>query len=155
MHDVAASPPPGRCGLSETLRLFTEEFPYERGPILDFVIGIAEQTPAETRVLDVGAGDAPYRELFAHANYLTNDWEGSEHAEAPRADIVASADDLPVADGSFELILCTQVLEHVPEPAAVLGECARILVSGGRLALTAPLLWEQHEMPMTFTATPK
>lgn len=147
---MATSPPPGRRGVSETLRRFTEEFPYERGPILDFVIRVAEQTPPAARVLDVGAGNAPYRELFAHAEYLTLDWAASEHAGATGADIVGSADDLPVEAGSLDLILCTQVLEHVPEPGAVLNECARVLVSGGRLALTAPLLWEQHEMPYDY-----
>ena len=141
------SPRPGRRGLSEALRRFTEEFPYERGPILDFVSAVAEHTAAGARVLDLGAGNAPYRELFTHANYLTSDWAGSEHAGAARADIMASADELPVADGSFDLVLCTQVLEHVPEPAAVLRECARILVGGGRIALTVPLVWEEHEMP--------
>ena len=145
-----ASPSPGRRGLSEALRRFTEEFPYERGPILDFVIAVAEHTRPSARVLDLGAGNAPYRELFAHANYFTSDWAGSEHAGAARADIVASADELPVADGSFDLVLCTQVLEHVPEPAAVLGECARILVSGGQMALTVPFVWEEHEMPHDF-----
>ena len=39
------------------------------------------------------------------------------------------------------------MLEHVPEPSAVLDECFRVLEPGGRLALTVPLLWELHELP--------
>jgi SAM-dependent methyltransferase len=39
------------------------------------------------------------------------------------------------------------VLEHVPEPGKVLGELARVLAPSGRLYLTAPLVWELHELP--------
>jgi SAM-dependent methyltransferase len=129
------------------LRQFSAEYPFERAPILDFVAVVARSTPTGAAVLDLGAGDAPYRELFRHARYRTSDWGESEHEGARHADIVASADRLPVEDETFSLVLCTQVLEHVPEPSAVLAECRRVLAPGGRLALTAPLLWELHELP--------
>jgi SAM-dependent methyltransferase len=150
VHELEASPPPGQRGISEALRRFTEDLPYERGPILDFVIDVAAATPAGARVLDVGAGDAPYRELFVHAGYVTNDWAQSQHPGARSADVIASAAALPLEDGAFDLVLCTQVLEHVPEPSDVLAECFRVLAPGGRIALTVPLLWEQHEMPHDF-----
>jgi SAM-dependent methyltransferase len=69
------------------------------------------------------------------------------HSGAGEVDIVGSADALPVADSTFDLVLCTQVLEHTPEPAAVLAECFRVLGPGGRIALSVPLLWELHELP--------
>lgn len=141
------SPPADQRGFSEALRRFTAEFPYERAPILDFVAAVAESTAAGAAVLDLGAGDAPYRELFRHTNYLTSDWSQSGHEGALHADIMASAERLPVVDHSFSLVLCTQVLEHVPEPSLVLAECLRVLAPEGRLALTAPLLWELHELP--------
>jgi SAM-dependent methyltransferase len=114
---------------------------------LDFVMQTAGSMPAGARVLDLGAGDAPYRELFAHVEYTTSDWENSLHEGAAQADLIAAADALPVADGSFDLVLCTQVLEHVPEPDRVLAECFRILAPDGILALTVPLLYELHELP--------
>src|SRR5437660_387104 len=80
-----------------------------------------------TSVLDVGAGDAPYREMFKHVRYVTTDWAQSEHPGARAADVVAPADALPLQDGAFGVVLCTQVLEHVPEPSAVLAECFRVL----------------------------
>jgi SAM-dependent methyltransferase len=101
-------------------------------------------------VADVGAGDAPYRELFAHTHYSTIDWERSVHEGARGADIAASADQIPVADESYDAVLLTQVLEHVPDPLAVLREAARILVRGGGLFVTVPLAWELHEMPYDY-----
>jgi SAM-dependent methyltransferase len=116
-------------------------------PILDFVIRVATETAPGTSVLDIGAGDAPYRELFEHTRYVTTDWEQSLHPGARAADVVAPADTLPLDDSSFGLVLCTQVLEHVPEPSGVVDECFRVLKPGGKLALTVPLLWELHELP--------
>jgi ubiquinone/menaquinone biosynthesis C-methylase UbiE len=137
----------GRLGLSETLRKFIAEFPYERESILAFVMKAANEVPAGARVADVGAGDAPFRELFRHAKYATLDWGQSPHEGARAVDIVASADAIPVNDATFDAVLLTQVLEHVAEPLAVLQELHRILAPEGRLYLTAPLAWELHELP--------
>jgi SAM-dependent methyltransferase len=140
----------GKRGISEALRRFTAEMPYERGSILDFVMGVASDTPPGTTVLDLGAGDAPYRELFAHTDYMTSDWEQSVHRGGHQADLVAPASELPLDSGAVGLVLCTQVLEHVPDPSLVLRECMRVLRSGGRMALTVPLVWQLHEMPYDY-----
>jgi SAM-dependent methyltransferase len=134
-------------GLSERLHDFIAEMPWERESILRFVAGAARETAEGSSVLDVGAGDAPYRELFAHTDYRTTDWEQSQHEGAAHVDFVGSAEELPIADAAFDVALCTQVLEHVPEPARVLAELARVLRPGGRLYLSVPLVWELHEMP--------
>ena len=107
----------------------------------------AAAAPAGARVLDAGAGDAPYRELFAHTDYKTTDWTESPHPGARSADIIASLDALPVEDASFDVVLCTQVLEHVAEPARVLAELRRVLRDGGELWLTVPFVGELHEEP--------
>jgi SAM-dependent methyltransferase len=136
--------------VSDDLRSFVAQFPEERGTIFEFVREVAAALPPGTRLADVGAGDAPYRELFAHLDYVTVDWEHSVHPGARRVDIVASAERIPVADGSFDAVLSTQVLEHVAEPVSVLAELRRILRPGGRLFLTVPLAWELHEQPFDF-----
>jgi SAM-dependent methyltransferase len=140
----------GERGISEALRAFVRELPLERTSILDFVEHVASSTAPGAHVLDLGAGDAPYRELFGHTDYRTADWTGSPHTGAGEADIVADAASLPLEQESVDLVLSTQVLEHVPEPADVLRECHRILRPGGRVALTAPLAWEPHELPYDY-----
>jgi SAM-dependent methyltransferase len=142
-----ASPDLGELGISEMLRQFVAEAPYVRRPILDFMMKVASAIAPGKLVLDVGAGDAPYRELFVHTHYLTNDWEESVHAGARGADIVGSAAAISAESSTFDLVLCTEVLEHVPAPDEVLRECSRILRPGGRLALTVPLAWQLHELP--------
>lgn len=137
----------GTRGVSERLRGFVSEAPYERGPIFEFVAAAAAATEPGARVLDVGAGSAPYRELFEHTDYKTSDWDQSVHIDDERPDVTAPADALPMEDRSFDVVLSTQVLEHVPDPARVLSELLRVLVDGGRLFLTVPLVWELHEMP--------
>ncbi len=142
--------PLGQLGISESLRRFTAEMPHERRPILDFVMSVASDAAPGATVLDVGAGDAPYRELFGHTRYLSNDWGESVHIGAVAADVIAPAWALPVDSSTVDLVLCTQVLEHVPDPADVLSECLRVLRPGGTLALTVPLVWQLHEMPFDY-----
>ena len=147
---TATSAAAGRQGVSEGLRAFTEEVPWERRSILEFVQRSAASLRPGVRLLDIGSGDAPYRELFEHVEYVTHDWEHSMHPGARDADLIGSADALPVENEEFGAALMTQVLEHVPDPAAVLAEAWRVMTPGGSLFLTAPLSWELHEMPYDF-----
>jgi SAM-dependent methyltransferase len=135
---------------SAKLQAFADDYPWERGTILAYMLRVAGEIPAGARILDVGAGDQPYRELFAHARYECCDWEHSVHPGARRVDYVAPADDLPIEDGTFDAVICTQVLEHVAEPADVLAELFRVLRPGGVAYLTVPLAWEEHEAPYDF-----
>jgi SAM-dependent methyltransferase len=134
-------------GRSEALRRFVAEAPFERETIVAFLAEAARELHPGARVADVGAGEAPYRELFEHVDYVTIDWGETLHDAPDGLDVIASADALPVADGAFDAVLLTQVLEHVPDPGRVLAEQYRVLAPGGRLYLTAPLVWELHELP--------
>jgi SAM-dependent methyltransferase len=136
--------------LSPTLLAHVEEMPLVRRPILQAVSAFAAQLPPGSRVLDAGSGNAPYAELFGHCEYVTADWPQSVHEGARQANIVASLEALPVPDEAFQAVLCTEVLEHVADPARVLAEFHRILAHGGRLCLTTPFAWPLHEEPFDF-----
>ena len=138
------APPPT---LDPRLRSFLAESPFDRPAIFAFVEGLARGLPRGARVLDAGAGDAPYRHLFDCCDYVTSDWAHSPHPGGRSANIVSPLDALPVEDASFDIVLSTQVLEHVADPAAILSEFHRLLVPDGELWLTAPFVWELHEEP--------
>jgi SAM-dependent methyltransferase len=107
-------------------------------------------------VLDVGAGTCRYRPLFAHCEYATHDFcqYGGTDAGVLRdrwaygpIDLVGDVTAIPTPDESFDAVLCTEVLEHVPEPIRALAELARVLRLGGQLFLSAPLGSGLHQQP--------
>ncbi|RPI31273.1 MAG: class I SAM-dependent methyltransferase, partial [Chloroflexota bacterium] len=57
---------------------------------------------------------------------------------------------IPVEAEKYDLILCTQVLEHVPDPRTVLKEFYRVLKEGGALWVSAPLFYTEHQVPYDF-----
>lgn len=97
--------------------------------------------------LDLGAGTAKYKEeILRHASrYVSTDYVAGTNI-----DIVCDAHVLPFADGSFDTIICTQVLEHVARPWIVLQEMARILRVGGRCIITVPFMMPSHSDPYDF-----
>lgn len=111
------------------------------------------------KVLDAGAGQCPYRNLFAHCDYKTQDFaqyqgttSGSqiENWNYGRIDYVSDITNIPVVDGFFDAVLCTEVLEHVSDPIDTLRELSRVLGPEGRLFLTAPLGCGLHQQPYHF-----
>ena len=65
-------------------------------------------------------------------------------------DYVCDITDIPVSDDSFDVIICTEVLEHVPEPIKVIKEFSRILRKNGKMFITAPLGCGIHQEPYIF-----
>lgn len=109
----------------------------------------ARQTPKGALVLDAGAGKSPYRHLFKHARYEAADFAELSTRYAP-LDYVCNLTAIPVEDGRFDAIFCNQVLEHLPEPGRALTEMLRVLKPGGRMLLSAPLYYEEHQQPYDF-----
>jgi len=101
------------------------------------------------RILDYGCGGSPYRDFFPNSEYVRADFtpcQGGLDILLPEAD-----SPIPVGDGSFDLVLSTQVLEHVADPAHYVAECFRVLKPGGFLLLTTHgLLMGEHGCPYDF-----
>lgn len=103
--------------------------------------------PSGATVVDLGCADAPYRDLFAPSvRHVGVDLPGN-----PVADVHLAADGtVPMADGCADLVLSTQVLEHVEDPAGYLAECRRLLRPGGTLVLSTHGLMYLHRDPTDF-----
>jgi ubiquinone/menaquinone biosynthesis C-methylase UbiE len=104
---------------------------------------VRAELPCEA-FLDAGCGDGRYlRALDAGLPEQITGTDISEriletaHAAVPRAALVrANLESLPFADESFDLVLCSQVIEHVPDARAGVAELARVLRRGGVLVIS-------------------
>lgn len=95
---------------------------------------------SDKKVLDVGSGGSSYGRFFP--NRLSVDIDPER-----KPDIVADAGNLPFDDNEFEMILCTEMLEHVKNPFDVEKEFYRVLRPGGRLILTTRFVYPIHDSP--------
>jgi SAM-dependent methyltransferase len=108
-----------------------------RKPLADW---LRAQDAAGASVLDVGCGDRPYDSLFPGA-------VGFDVPGNPHADLHGSLERIPVTDASFDVVLCLQVLEHVPDPAAAIRELRRVVRPGGRVLLSTHGIYPFHPNP--------
>jgi ubiquinone/menaquinone biosynthesis C-methylase UbiE len=120
----------------------------ENASIREWVTKTAGETGAGERVLDAGSGQCIYREYFRHARYTGVDFaSGETNWDYSGLDVIARLEALPFGDQVFDTVLCTQVLEHLAEPEEVLRELLRLTRPNGRLMLTAPLGFGEHQVP--------
>jgi SAM-dependent methyltransferase len=117
----------------------------------DFAARAASSVPEGSRVLDAGAGSSPYRKHFVARNHA---YESADFGEVDKAygelTYRCRLDAIPVEAARYDLVLMSQVMEHLPDPGAVLREIRRVLKPGGALWLSAPLYYEEHEQPYDF-----
>lgn len=101
-------------------------------------------------VLDIGCGNSPFRHLLdsAQARYQGIDVETAASFGYANPDVICyDGKTIPFADGTFDAVLCTEVLEHVPDPAPFIAELHRVLKTGGRAVVTLPWSARFHYQP--------
>jgi SAM-dependent methyltransferase len=105
--------------------------------------------PAGLKILDAGAGELKNKPICQHLEYVSQDiceYDGRGNAQGLHMgtwntsgiDLVCDIVDIPVSNQSFDAIICSEVFEHLPDPALAVREFSRILKKGGTLILTAP-----------------
>lgn len=121
-----------------------------------------EKIPPGARLLDAGAGEQQYKSFCTHLKYVSQDFAEykpenlKSGLQMPawnygKLDIISDITAIPEPDGSFDVILCTEVFEHIPEPVAAINEFSRLLRKGGTLLLTAPFTSMTHFAPYHFS----
>src|SRR5437773_2389759 len=99
--------------------------------VTEFVAGVAGSLPPETLVLDAGAGECAYKKYFSHCRYKAVDLAvGDNEWNYENLDYVAPLHDMPIEDGTFDVILSTQTLEHLEWPRESVREMHRVLKPG-------------------------
>ncbi|MCK9594964.1 MAG: class I SAM-dependent methyltransferase [Candidatus Omnitrophica bacterium] len=94
------------------------------------------------RVLDIGCGLRPYARYLRAKIYV-----GIDILAEVKPDIRSRCDPLPFKDGSFDSVICTEVLEHILRPQACLAQINKALKKGGIVYITVPQSWCLHYEP--------
>lgn len=99
-------------------------------------------------ILDYGAGTSPYKDLFGgkRLKYIRADIDKTVNPDY----ILSENKNIPLRSGSIDVIISTQVLEHIKKPDFYLQECARLLRRGGLLLLSTHGLWPYHPYPSDY-----
>lgn len=128
------------------------------------IVWVKEQIkkiPKGQTIIDVGAGEGRYRKYCGHLKYMSQDFnqysgEGdgiglqTGRWDTAKIDIISDITSIPVKNSSYDNVLCTEVLEHVPNPHQAIEEISRILKRKGKLILTAPFCSQTHFSPYFF-----
>jgi ubiquinone/menaquinone biosynthesis C-methylase UbiE len=121
-----------------------------------------KKIPAGLTILDAGAGETPYKKFCSHLKYIAQDF-GQYHGDGQvglqmgkwdntKLDIVSDILSIPLPDHSVDAIMCTEVLEHIPDPLGAIKEFGRLLKPEGYLLITAPFASLTHFAPYHFAS---
>jgi SAM-dependent methyltransferase len=111
-----------------------------------FIEATADKLPANADVLDVGAGRGDFKVLFSKHAYL-----GLDIYPYPEIDLAVDLNKTsPFQDGSFDLVVLANVIEHVYEHRPLMKQCAGLLKPGGRILVTVPFLLKLHQEPVDY-----
>ncbi|MBV8252237.1 MAG: class I SAM-dependent methyltransferase [Chitinophaga sp.] len=102
------------------------------------------------RLLDVGCGTKPYRQLFQVDEYIGLEIDTTYNREKKDIDVFYDGTVFPFEDNTFDSLLCNQVLEHVFNPEEFLQQINRVLKPGGKGIITVPFAWDEHEQPYDY-----
>ena len=117
-----------------------------RAPLAEWMRAEAERAGEAydgARVLDVGSGVKPYFPFFEpYASEFV-----SVDIANPAADLEGAVEDLPVPDGSFDVVICNKVLEHCADPTQAVRELRRVVAPGGRVLASTHGVQVYHPAP--------
>jgi SAM-dependent methyltransferase len=104
------------------------------------------------KILDFGCGDKPYKSFFNHAiEYIGLDIENEGHShEKEEIDVYYDGKTIPFENEYFDSVFSSEVFEHVFDIDPILDEIYRVLKKGGKMLISLPFIWNEHEEPNDF-----
>lgn len=128
---------------------FTHPYYFMRKGLLSAITQYAPQMKG--KLLDFGCGSKPYVSLFQLDEYIGLDFQktGHDHTGEP-IDVFYDGNTIPFPDEYFDCILCSEVVEHLFDLDTVLNEMKRVLKKGGKILITCPFVWNEHEAPYDY-----
>lgn len=115
---------------------------------LDFLGRAFREVGMHEKLLDVGCGVKPFK--FIYEQYTKTsvgiDVNTSPHSQHV-VDKIYDGRNIPFNDEDFDIVLSTEVMEHVMDPDLFLREINRVLKKNGVLILTVPFFVSLHEEP--------
>ncbi len=130
------------------LALFTNPFYFSRRGLYHGIVEFGQYITGKT--LDVGCGQRPYEHLVASTKYIGLEIDTQAARKINKADIYYKGKRFPFRNKSFDSVMINQVFEHVFNPDRFLQEVSRVLKPGGRLLITVPFVWDEHEQPQDY-----
>lgn len=122
----------------------------------------AAEVPRGSKVLDVSAGAKPYKHLFSHCQYYSHEFSGNSQivdgfrgessVSLKQHDYGGDVTATTAPSNEFDVVLLTEVLEHVPEPLLAIQELARVAKPGARIFVTSPFTSGSHQQPYHFSS---
>jgi SAM-dependent methyltransferase len=125
--------------------MLVNPFYFARKGLFEHISDLAKNITGRT--LDVGCGQKPYETLFKASQYIGLEIDSPENRQHKKADYYYDGNTFPFQDGEFDSIVINEVFEHVFNPDGFLGELNRVLKPEGRVLMTVPFCWDEHEQP--------
>ena len=101
-------------------------------------------------LLDVGCGTKPYKHLFQVEQYDGLEYWTEEYGSSKNADYIYDGHKFPFENNAYDYVISNEVLEHVFNPDEFLSEINRVLKKNGKMLITVPFVWDEHEQPYDF-----
>lgn len=131
------------------LKAHTLDYTLRRYYVDSFYSQYVQRLPANSLVLDLGGNKIQKRGQFDIEKYdLQVIYSNLSTVKHPH--VQADASHISFADKSFDAVVCSELLEHVPDPRPVLSEVYRVLRPGGTLLICVPFLYQIHGDPYDF-----
>jgi len=138
-----------------TVTAFVGYFDWHEQP--GYYRDVTRHFAADAELLDIGCGTAWLAEHFSRYTGIEGSPEAVARATQARRNVILGDVDrpLPFADASFDAIVVKDVLEHVADPVALVGEAHRVLRPGGLVFASSPdaqrWVWDDYTHRRPFT----